>query len=64
MEKYFCKCANITININSIKNTSTEGKDLLHIEDMENMMRPFFKNNLIEVNLAVSGIEVVSLIQN
>ncbi|XP_012566850.2 uncharacterized protein LOC100206382 isoform X1 [Hydra vulgaris] len=58
METFFCKCANVTINIVSIKNSNIEIKDLVHIEDVENIVRPFFKNKLIEVIPAANGIEV------
>ena len=63
MERYYCKCLNIIVNVNDKDTRELIGKDFIQIgvvSEVENI-DPFFKGKLLDVRLAISGIEVVRL---
>ena len=64
MEKYFCNCLNLIIHVNNNDTREAEGKDFLSDELKEERgenLDPFFNSQLLDVKLAISGIEVVRI---
>ena len=63
MEKYFCDCLNIIIHVNSKETRESNGNDLVSDELKAELKQededPFFSGKLLDVKLAISGIEVV-----
>lgn len=60
MEKYFCSCFNIVLNVKLGEIREVIGKNLIQLEEKVKCCDPFFSGTLLDVKLAISGIEVVS----
>jgi len=63
MEKYFCNCLNVVVNVNSKETREAEGKDFIQsassglLDEVENI-DPFFADKLLDIKLGISGVEV------
>lgn len=64
MEKYFCNCLNVIINVSQKDTRESVGQDLIHVDLLQNQnpgnVDSFFAGKLLDVRLSISGIEVVS----
>ena len=62
MENYFCNCLNVIIHVNDSETREVDGQDFLPDEvkgPQGKNVDPFFDDKLLDVNLAISGIEMV-----
>ena len=62
VERYFCDCLNVVINVNKKETRECVGRDVLSDPlkegTKEKKVDPFFQDKLLDVNLSISGIEV------
>lgn len=63
MEHLYCRCLNVIINVKSSANRSLHGRDLLDVsqdqDDDDFEIDEFFADEIYEVELGFSGIELV-----
>jgi len=59
MKQYFCDCLNVTINVREGREVC--GTTLVSFQADQENKDQLFSKTLLDVNLGISGIEVVSL---
>lgn len=61
MEKYFCNCLNVIVNVTTDGVREVRGRDLIQVDfnDELESCDPFFSAILLDVKLSISGVEVV-----
>lgn len=60
MEKYFCNCLNVIVNVTTDGVREVRGRDLIQVDfnDELESCDPFFSAILLDVKLSISGVEV------